>query len=120
MVMRFDKTRALTDRRAGHRHAVRVDVNYRHDETYLFSRTRDVSELGIFLVSKEVLPRGTRIDLEFRPPGVGDSIKLEGEVVWLEPGGFDKEPGMGVRFINPSKEIREQMRTLIRTVAYLE
>ncbi len=117
--MAGNKTRSFSERRVFPRHSAKIDVNYRRGENYLFSHTENLSELGIFLVSKEPLDKGTEIELRFLPPG-GDPIEITGVVTWVERGGQGKQPGMGVRFLDPSPKIRERIKSLIRTIAYLE
>jgi uncharacterized protein (TIGR02266 family) len=111
---------ASADRRVGSRAPFKLDVNYRHGETYLFSSTRDVSELGIFLVTDNPLPVATKLQLEFRMPDDGEKIVVDGEVVWIDPVGRGHEQGMGIRFIDPSAQIRIRLSALVRTIAYLE
>ncbi len=108
------------ERRIFPRHDVKLDVNYRHGDTYLFSRSENLSELGIFLFSDDPFEKGTRIELVFRPPDGGDPIEVEGEVVWIENEGHGKKPGMGIRFLDPTPKIRTRIKSLIRTMAYLE
>jgi len=118
--MKTDKTKSLKERRIFPRHDVKLDVNYRHGDTYLFSETENLSELGIFLVADVPFDKGTRIELVFRPPEGGDPIEVEGEVIWIEKGGSGKKPGMGIRFLEPGPMIRTRIKSLIRTIAYLE
>jgi type IV pilus assembly protein PilZ len=108
------------ERRLHPRHPVKIDVNYRRGETYLYSRTENLSELGIFLVSKEPLERKTKLELRFSAPEGGHPIEVTGEVVWVDKGGGGRSPGMGIRFVDPSPEVRERIKSLIRTIAYLE
>ena len=110
----------FVERRSHHRHPVRLDVNYRRGESYLFSRVENLSELGIFIVSEEPFDKQTRLELRFLPPEGGEAIEITGEVVWVERGTAGRQPGMGVRFINPSPQVRQRIQALIRTVAYLE
>jgi uncharacterized protein (TIGR02266 family) len=118
--MTQDKKRRFEDRRVFPRHPVKLEVNYRHGETYLFSRTENMSEIGIFLVSEEPVETGTALALSFAPPEGGDSIEVDGVVVWVENPGGVRRPGMGVRFVGPSRKVRERIKALIRTVQYLE
>ncbi|MCU0663842.1 MAG: PilZ domain-containing protein [Myxococcota bacterium] len=108
------------DRRVGNRAPLKLDVNYRQGETYLFSRTSDVSELGIFLVTEHPLPVATFLRLEFRMPDDGEKLLLDGEVVWVDSVGRSHERGMGIRFITPSVQVKKRLSALIRTIAYLE
>jgi uncharacterized protein (TIGR02266 family) len=112
-----DDTKTMGDRRRFERHPVKLDVNYRHGDTYLYSRSSNLSELGIFLVTSSPPRKGTRIDLRFSVPGEQEPIEIIGEVRWITSG---NEPGMGIRFIDPNPEFRRRVKELIRTVAYLE
>ena len=84
--MIFKKKRTLEERRTTHRHKVRMDVNYRHGETYLFSRASNLSELGIFLVSIDPLPKGSRLELQFSPISGGEPMVVDGAVVLVTLG----------------------------------
>jgi len=121
--MEREKTRMMgsgAERRREIRHAVQLNVNYCHGDTYLFSRSSNLSEMGIFLVTDSPLAAGTIIDLRFDTPGGGPPISVSGEVVWIDPGTHDTESGMGLRFINPDEETRNRIRSIIRTIAYLD
>lgn len=118
--MSRDHTKSFDDRRSQPRHNIRLDVNYRHGDNYLFSRSSNLSEMGIFLVTSDPLSTGTILDLRFAVPGDENPVEVRGEVVWLEQGGSGIEPGMGIRFIDPTNEARSKVMTLIRTMAYLE
>lgn len=118
--MQDKENRSFSERRTSERHPIKLDVNYKHGETYLFSRSSNLSELGIFLVTQTPLANGSRIELQFSPPDGGEPIQVVGEVMWIERGGGGKEPGMGVRFVNPTPETRQRLKALIRTIAYLE
>jgi type IV pilus assembly protein PilZ len=115
-----DKTRAYAEKRRETRHPIRLEVNYRCGDTYLFSRSSNLSEMGIFLTTSKPLAKGTHIELGFADPGATEPIRVLGEVVWVLEGAPGAEPGMGVRFIDPSPETRTRIKALIRTVAYLE
>jgi uncharacterized protein (TIGR02266 family) len=116
-----DKTSAFdSERRERIRYAARLSVNFRHGDTYLYCRSSNVSELGIFLVSKAPLPTGTVLELEFKSQASRHPIRVAGEVRWVESGMNGAEAGMGIQFVNLSDEVRTQLKTLIRTIAYLE
>jgi len=115
-----DDTKTLGDRRREPRHAIKIDVNYRHDETYLYSHTGNISEMGIFLLAENPLPVETTIELRFAVPGESEPWRVEGEVRWVVHPGSGKPAGMGVKFVEPSDEFRQRIRELIRTMAYLE
>ena len=111
-----------SERRTQDRHSVRIEVNYRHDDTYLFTRSRsdNLSEHGIFLVAEDALPVGSRITLQFSHAGEAEPTSVDGEVVWVKETSRGRTLGMGIRFVNPAVEVRRRVQTLIRTMAYLD
>ena len=118
--MNEDDTRAYAEKRSQPRHVIRLEVNYRCGDTYLFSQSSNLSEMGIFLATPTPLGKGTQIELSFADPGSQDPIRVLGEVMWTLHAKAGVEPGMGVRFIEPSAEVRSRVKALIRTMAYLE
>lgn len=118
--MTHQQPKSFVERRSHHRHRIRLDVNYRRGENYLFSRSENLSELGIFIVTDEPFDEHTHLELRFLPPEGGEAIEIEGEVAWVERGAKGRVPGMGVRFVNPSPQIRQRIQALIRTIAFLE
>ena len=116
-----DDTKSFSRERREHtRYAVRVEVNYRHGDTYLFSRTSNVSELGIFLVSEEPKPVDTILALEFHVPNARHPIQVQGRVAWVDRGGRSTEPGMGIQFVDLTPEVQKQIKSLIRTMAFID
>lgn len=115
-----DRTETLIERRREPRHDLRLDVNYRRGDTYLYSRSSNISEMGIFLVTRDPPRKGTRIELRFAVPGEDEPLRVTGEVRWVVRPGAAGEPGMGIQFIDPDDEFRRRIGELIRTVAYLE
>ena len=114
-----DTTTKGPDRRLHTRHPIKVDVNYSHEENYLFAHATNLSELGIFITSKNPPQKGTMLNLNFSSPESGETIEVAGEVVWIETGEGGRTPGMGVQFIDPSPQVRKRIKSLIRTIAYL-
>jgi type IV pilus assembly protein PilZ len=116
---------AIEDSVSDRRTFDRVDVEWAVDcvasDTFLFASITNISAMGIFVRTTEPLKPGTRLLLNFAPPG-SESFKLEGTVAWvnpLRPDGDNPNPGMGIRFINLKPEERERLVEVIRTIAYL-
>ena len=118
--MTDDSTRYFSDRRSQERHDIKVDVDFRHGDTYLFCKSGNISQMGIFLVTPAPLSAGSRMELSFRIPGNEAPVVVFGQVMWVQSGEGEGETGMGVKFIDPSPETSAQVKALIRTMAYLE
>jgi type IV pilus assembly protein PilZ len=110
------------DRRQWERVLVDLEVDYRSDDTFLFAYITDISQMGIFVRTVTPEPPGTRLNLRFCPPGYG-ALEVEGVVIWINPyRPGDREnlnPGMGVQFVDLTREQREHLKQLVRTFAYL-
>ena len=113
----------LTDdeRRIHRRYDTSISIDYSNGDNFLFSYIENISEMGIFVRSEEPLPIGTDLDLRFNIEGA-DPLRLKGVVVWINPmrrDGDNLNPGMGVRFTDLTPALREQVVSLVRTIAYL-
>jgi len=111
------------ERRAHDRVLVDIEVDYRADDTFLFAYITDISAMGIFVRTNAPEPPGTHLNLRFTPPG-GEPMEFEGEVIWinpLRPGDYEnRNPGMGIQFIELTAEQRDLILQLVRTFAYLD
>lgn len=114
--------RSGADRRQYERVLVDWAVDYRASDTFLFAYISDISAMGIFVRTPNPEPAGTRLNLRFSPPG-GQLVELEAQVIWINPPRDDDEenrqPGMGLQFVDLSPAQREQVLRLVRTFAYL-
>ncbi len=110
------------DRRQWERVLVDLEVDYRSDDTFLFAYITDISQMGIFV--RTVTPElpGTRLNLRFCPPGLG-VLECEGVVIWINPyrpgDAENLNPGMGIQFVDLTRDQRDTLRQLVRTFAYL-
>ena len=121
---RVDEDRRLgRDRRQFERVLVDLEVDYKCEDTFLFAYITDISAMGIFVRTNNPEPPGTRINVRFSPPGM-QTLELEGEVIWINPyRPGDREsinPGMGIKFIDLTDELKDQLTELVKTFAYLD
>ncbi|MBL8678396.1 MAG: TIGR02266 family protein [Myxococcales bacterium] len=111
----------VSERRSHDRIPVAWPVDFKSQDNFLYSTITNISAMGIFVYSKEPLPRGTRVVLSFAPPGE-ELLSLVGEVAWINPwrdGGDNPNPGMGIRFVDLEPEQRERLVQLVNTIAYI-
>lgn len=110
------------DRRSSERIAVTWSVDCRTGATFLYASIRNISEMGIFVETRDPLPVGTTLTLFFAPPGSDDPFLLTGRVQWvnkLKPLADNPNPGMGIRFVDLTSEARERLVEVIHTIAYV-
>jgi type IV pilus assembly protein PilZ len=119
-----DKKRDLgPGRRQAQRVLVDIEVDYRSEDTFLFAYITDISALGIFVLTNNPEPPGTRLNLRFQTAEGGPPLELEGQVIWINryrPAEDNLNPGMGIQFQDISLEQREEILKLVRKFAYLE
>ncbi len=109
------------ERRAAERHDVTWSVDCETPDTFLYASISNISEMGIFVLTREPLAVGTRLTLRFAPPR-HEPFVLQGVVQWVNPvrlGDDNPNPGMGVRFVDLSDDERERLVEVVRTIAYL-
>ncbi len=68
--------------------------------TNLKGRLTDLSGTGLFIATKQFIPIGKEVHLEFRLPG--GLVEAVGEVRWVARGEGATEPGLGIRFLRLS------------------
>ena len=110
------------DSRRADRFAVQWSVDCETEDTFLYASIRNISELGIFVATREPLSIGTRVTLRFAPLNVKQTFILAGVVQWINPVRLlseNRNPGMGVCFVDLSLEDRERLVDAIRTIAYV-
>ncbi len=110
------------ERRESPRVPVDIRVDYKSEDTFLFASITNISEMGIFIETRTPLPKGTQLNLEFELPK-GGRFKERGEVMWVNPyrpTGPNLNPGMGIRFLDLSREARSKIVDLVRKIAYLD
>jgi type IV pilus assembly protein PilZ len=113
---------SAANRRQYDRIDVSWDVDCETEDTFLYASIRNVSELGIFVMTREPLEVGTRLMLRFSPPGDVAPFDLVGTVQWVNPVRVlseNRNPGMGILFVDITQEDRERLVAMVRTIAYV-
>ena len=113
---------SASNRRQHDRIDVAWDVDCETEDTFLYASIRNVSELGIFVMTREPLEVGTRLMLRFSSPEAESPFDLEGTVQWVNPVRVlseNRNPGMGILFVNITPEDRERLVSAVRTIAYV-
>jgi Tfp pilus assembly protein PilZ len=90
---------------------VRVRLSEGVDESApeLWATTRDVGRGGAFLRTDKAFDAGTRLTLHVEIGG--EQVVVEAEVKWCSPPGAE-DAGMGVCYVDPSPELRQQLMGL--------
>ena len=76
----------------------------------------NISEGGIFLRTRKPLPTNTSVRLKFTLPHGSLRIGVTSEVIHASPFGehTEREPGMGLRFLDIPEGARKEIRSLIQ------
>jgi len=117
-----ENQKCKTERRKSARYRVKMQVDFSSGENFLFSYIDNISEVGIFVATKNPLLPGTFVTLRFSPTGTSKPFEVKGKVVWINPYKPDKEninPGMGIKFVGLKPEQKKKIQELITTIAYV-
>lgn len=93
----------MADKRDIRRIKKRISLRFGIDEAARVAFTEDVSMIGMFIKTPNIVPPNTKIKIEFVLPD-GSMVKLEARVMWAKkvpPSMFHlvKKSGMGIRFL---------------------
>jgi len=112
----------VSNRRGSDRVEVTWSVDCESRETFLYASIANISEFGIFVRTHEPLEVGTRLTLNFTPPGSDEAFVLHGQVQWVNAVRMladNPNPGMGIRFVDLTSEARARLIDTVRTIAYV-
>jgi uncharacterized protein (TIGR02266 family) len=91
----------MSDRR---RRAKRIACNFTFRgggaSTNLHGRITDLSGTGVFIATRQFVPFGRQVHLEFELPT--GAVEAVGEVRWVARGDGVAEQGLGIRFLRLS------------------
>ena len=118
---------SASNRRQHDRIDVSWDVDCETEDTFLYASIRNVSELGIFVMTREPLEVRTQLTLRFSAPGApapgaAATFDLKGTVQWVNPVRVlsdNRNPGMGILFVDITPDDRERLVATVRTIAYV-
>ena len=106
------------DQRKSTRIPVQFDVNIVHEEDYLISFTRDISADGMFINTANPVSKGETVTVTFAI-GIEKDISVSAKVVWVNIDGPEIDRGMGVQFVNVSKDMKKNILLLVNRIAIL-
>ena len=112
----------VSNRRGTDRVEVSWSVDCESRDTFLYASIANISEFGIFVRTQEPLEVGTRLTLNFTPPGSDEPFVLHGQVQWVNAVRMladNPNPGMGIRFVDLTSESRSSLIDTVRTIAYV-
>jgi type IV pilus assembly protein PilZ len=112
----------VSNRRGTDRVEVSWSVDCESRDTFLYASIANISEFGIFVRTQEPLEVGTRLTLNFTPPGSDEPFVLHGQVQWVNAVRMladNPNPGMGIRFVDLTNESRSRLIDTVRTIAYV-
>lgn len=82
--------------------------------TSLSGRITDLSGSGLFLVTRQFVPVGKQVHLEFELPS--GHVEAVGEVRWIARGTTVPAQGMGIRFLRLSSACAEAIDRAVGTL----
>lgn len=117
-----EPARSLPERRSCERYPVEWAVDCVAKDTFLYAAITNISQLGIFVASREPFEEGTDLSLKFQTSEDEEPFVLPGRVQWVNrhrPLAPCRNPGMGVQFLDLGPEDRERLVELVHTIAYV-
>lgn len=120
--MKGEKRKTQDNQRLSNRVDVAWEVDCMTEDTFLYASIRNISALGIFVLTQKPLEVGTALTLQFSPPHTEDSFALKGSVQWVNPVKVladNRNPGMGISFVDITQDERKRLLRTISTLAYV-
>lgn len=108
---------AWEERRAAPRKEVITEVTLESDTNFYTGFTVDLSTGGLFIVTWDLLPIGTRVNLSFSLPRTREMIAVQGVVRWLRElnrNNPDLWPGMGIQFLEVPERAKASIEAFMK------
>jgi uncharacterized protein (TIGR02266 family) len=93
-----------------------VGVSLSSDHNFYVGWSENISEGGLFVVTHELLPVGTRVEVTLEVAGQLEPTTLTCQVCWhrkTDELTSDCEPGMGLSFLDLAPETEEKIQTFV-------
>ena len=91
-----------------------LKVRVTRGSTIDISSTQEISEGGLFLITRHPLAPGTPLHLGIDTGSADGPIEVEGTVAWVRSNEDESGPsGMGIRFNYPDQETQAAIGTLV-------
>ena len=104
-------------RRQSTRFQVDLELTLQSESTIWIGHAENVSDGGVFVVSKELKPIGTEVEMTIKLPGANMApVWAVGVVVWIRdaPGKVDAPLGMGIQFRLIADDALRRIRDFVR------
>ena len=103
------------DQRKHNRVQVHVAITLQSESNFWTGVTMDMSTGGLFVATYNILPIGTKLDVNIDLAGKSDAIQSRAEVRWIREYRDDNEmtPGMGIQFLDMSKDDTDRVNAFI-------
>ena len=100
----------LHNNRETHRVSIELEVTASGQHNFFHGMTEDISQGGLFVVTTQLYPIGTRVEISLLLDG--NSLVISADVVWLRDvsDSEDAPCGMGLRFSSVAEEHLEKIR----------
>jgi uncharacterized protein (TIGR02266 family) len=92
-----------------------LSLKYADKKAFFDAHTENVGSNGLFIKTETPFQKGEQFLLELQLPGIADPLKVKGEVVWARnvAGETDQPNGMGIKFVEISKEDVQTLKEYI-------
>jgi uncharacterized protein (TIGR02266 family) len=102
------------ERRGSQRQSLRFPVDYSSVDSFFSEMATNINEGGMFVETDTAAELDQLVKVVFRLPGLETPIEVEARVAWISQGEGGAAPGVGLQFMELSREARETINRLVR------
>jgi uncharacterized protein (TIGR02266 family) len=93
---------------------LQVDVSHESEHNFYSDLTRNAASCGLFVRTSALRRLGDRVRILLNLPGLAVPVELDTVVAWVRDVGDVLEHGMGLRFLEPTSELRDAIKRFIK------
>jgi uncharacterized protein (TIGR02266 family) len=86
-----------------------LELTVRHAETFHWTSLRNLSGGGVFVQTDTPQKVGSIVSMQLTLPVDGETMDIQGRVIWIGQAGGTDAPGMGIEFTSISQEHQQKI-----------
>jgi len=92
-----------------------ISLEFKDRLSVIMAMATNIGEGGLFIRTEKPLEEGEHFTLRMKLPNISEPLSIESEVVWSRnmPKGKDEPAGMGIKFLQMSKEDNKVLKQYI-------
>ena len=102
------------ERRQASREPIKIPIDYSAVDVFFSEFASNINEGGMFIETDNPAELDDVVQLQMRFPELESPVQVGGRVAWTSDGKDGSPPGMGIEFLDLTREIRDCINQVVQ------